>query len=235
MAQNILDYIVTDLYYDLMLRAYADRVSFPVTNNTQLRQKDYDPKIVEQVGAEGLADDLLPHQIYMNNFDHKVNKRGQYHTSDDNSSINIGAMNLFWYNAFGQNHREHGPATVRVNRLSKWHKDGLLYRPKKAIAIACKSVRFEWIYDTLYHREDGPEMVELHEVQMSCVNGAIQEVGVRKINYRWTIEDQPLDKTAISKVLQDFNFGIDILALDSVFKNDTDSFNFYNELVTEGE
>lgn len=233
MAQNILDYIVTDLYYDLMYRAYNGLVCFPVTNNTPLRREDYDAQIVERVEAEN--PEYLPDQIYMTNFNHQINDQGQFHTEDGNSSVHIGAMNLFWHNESGQNHRECGPATVRVNRLSRWHKDGLIHRPGKSPAITCGSVRFEWIYDTLYHREDGPEMVELHEVQIACMNGVIQEIGVGRLNYRWKIDNQQLSKTDVAAVLRKFKFGIDILALDSVFKDETDAFNFYNELVTEGE
>ncbi len=234
MAKNILDYIVTDLYYDLVVRACGNDVRFPVTENTQLRRKDFDPEIVEKVKADGNEDDL-PDQIYMTNFHHRTNSWRQFHTEDDSSSVHIGAMNLFWNNESGQNHRERGPATVRISNLSKWHKDGIIHRPGKSPAITCRSVRFEWIYDTLYHREDGPEMVELHEVQMACMDGVIQEIGVRRLNYRWIIDNQHLNKDQVAAVLRKFNFGIDILALDSVFQNDTDAFNFYNELVTEGE
>lgn len=233
MARNILDYIVTDLYYQLIHRHYDGRVYFPVTINTELNRSDYNPQIVTEVEAAGDGVDI-PDQIFLDKFDYQINGLGQFHTGNDNSSLNSGYMSLSW-NTNNEPHRENGPAVIRTIGLSKWHQNGKIHRPRNGVAIACKSVRFEWIREGVYHREDGPEMVELHEVQIGCQDGIVQNVGVRKINYRWKIDNQNLDKNTITTVLQKYNFDIDLLSLGSVFRNETDAFNFYNELVTEDE
>lgn len=235
MARNILDYIVTDLYYQLIRRHCDGRVDFPVTYNTELKRADYDPKLVAEVVKAGDGADL-PDLVFFDKFDHRVNELGQFHTDDDNSSLHSGFMNLFWQpTLYAGPHREDGPAIIRAIGMSKWHQDGKLHRPRRGVAITCKSVRFEWLREAGYHREDGPEMVELHEVQIGCQDGIVQDVGVRRINYRWKIDNQTLDRNTIATVLRKFNFSIDLLSLGSVFRNDTDAFNFYNELVSEDE
>lgn len=234
MAENILDYIVTDLYYQMVFRAYGGAMRFPVSDNTRLGRNDYDPQIVEEVTAGGDAADL-PDMIYMKNFTHQIDDQGQFHTSlPDESSMHIGSMNLFWTDSDMRATRDVGPCTIRARGISKWHANGLLHRDGRD-AITCKSVRFEWVKDTVFHREDGPEMVELHEVQMTCDKGAIKTVGLRRINYRWTIEGVALDRKDIELVLKKNNFGINILSLDNVFRSESEAFHFYNELITVEE
>lgn len=224
--ESILEYVIPDTYYrlphesDMSIRELYQRGAI----DGSLMAHDFDTNILEGIEACGMSDEV-PDHITVKDYKHQTNRQKQFHTGNAAPSLSCSTMLLSW-----KREREKGPATVRMDRLVKWHHEGLLHRTEGHAALVCKNLKFEWFKDGEYYRESGPHIIKIHNLQLTFHMGHLINTAFSGIDYRWAIEGNVIRQAFIERVITEHGFKIDLFHPHNVFKNDTQEFEFYTEL-----
>lgn len=231
MINNILEYLVTDIYFQLWLVAHAsDKNSFTFT------REDWDDTLVAQF-PDGYD---IPDYISVEpGFVHHVNSDGRFHLGRNAASIGVSEMTIAWGNTYKSNNgkrilmdinRKVGPAKIIITNLKKWHHDGVLHR-RRGDAIIIKHATFIWGKKGLYGRDAGPYQITLKQVKAKAHLGDVSDFKHSNISTSWsTTSGRRLGSLMIRDIIATNDIEVDLLANDSVFKDATDEVIFLTEI-----
>lgn len=225
MISNILEYALTDAYFLLWLYASkGERSSGTFTHENWL------PALVEQFEDK----EAVPSRIRVDNADYQMNRAGQFHTGTNKPTVTFDAMHIFWESGPTKDvGRKHGPAKITLNKVRKWHHEGVLHR-RRGDALICDGATFSWAEKQpgAFHREGGPYQIALRTITVQANKGKLTEIGFRSISTSWiTHGGQIVPESKVRKVLSENNLHVNWLAAtDSVFADAADEFVFWTEL-----
>ena len=221
MEKSILDLVIPDAHF-ILVAGDLMRVREEGLATTERYKDGFNPQMVQAIKDAGMEEDI-PDYIRVDHYQHQVNGHSQYHTGNDKPSLQTVGMQMQWAAP------RKGPSRVQVSRLKKWHHEGVIHR-RRANALICKTMRFEWVRDATYYRESGPFMITLKNVQMFFNMGQMTQFTMEKLGYRWAIEGRELSQQFVEAVINQHGFKLDLLHPVSVFRDDVQEFEFYTEL-----
>ncbi len=230
MITNILEYLVTDIYFQLWLIAHMkDDERFTFT------KEDWDDNLITQFPN----DTDIPDYISVGpGFLHHLNTEGRFHLGRNAASISISEMTIAWgktYTNIAKNtkidiSRKVGPAKIIITNMRKWHHDGILHR-RRGDSIIIKNATFIWGKMGVYGRDTGPYQISLKQVRAKSHLGDVSDFKHANISTNWsTTSGRRLGSLMIRDIIATNNIEVDLLANDSVFNDATDEVIFLTEI-----
>lgn len=230
MITNILEYLVTDIYFQLWLVAHAkDEKRFTFT------REDWDNSLIEQFPT---GYDIPDYISVEPGFTHHVNADGRFHLGRNAASVGISEMIIGWGNTHKSDsgkilidiNRKVGPAKIIITNLRKWHHDGVLHR-RRGDSIIIKNATFVWGKKGSYGRDTGPYQISLKQVRAKAHLGNVSDFKHSNISTSWsTTSGRRLASFTIRDIIATNDIEVDLLANDSVFRDATDEVIFLTEI-----
>lgn len=231
MIDNILEYLITDVYYQLWMVAHeADSTRYVFT------REDWDENLVAQFPDPSIIPDYIGMEPGCT---HHLNEAGRFHLGRNEASLSFSEMTIAWGKVSkGEGttkirldiDRKDGPAKIIITNLRKWHHDGVLHR-KRGDAVIIKNATFTWGRNGRYGRDTGPYHISLKQVRAKSHLGQVSDFRHSNISTSWsTSSGRRLSGLQVKNVIADNNIEVDLLAADSVFEDATDEVIFLTEI-----
>lgn len=230
MITNILEYLVTDIYYQLWMVAHAADDSRHV-----FTREDWDEGLVAQFPDPSDIPDYIsmePGSV------HHLNSAGRFHLGKNAASQSFSEMVVAWgKTAVSRSgrvlidiNRKTGPARIIITNLRKWHHDGVLHR-RRGDSLIVKGVTYVWGRNGVYGRDTGPYQVSLKQVRAKAHMGDVTDFRHSNISTTWsTSSGRRLAGFKVAEIIAQNDIEINLLSTDTVFKDATDEVIFLTEI-----
>lgn len=220
MYDNIIDYIISDLYVVLAL---TDRLK--MLNEYQRETHDIPVHV-----------DLGEHKFTMNREGELDSKRNSPSFVSKRIVMDWGILLDTRPDTLAQHHRDTGPAEIILEGVRKWHQNGRLHRVGKP-AIQVETARFVWYKNDRAFRDNGPYGITLQNVRIEAQHGLTEGIQVGGMNMDWNLPSgkrvpDSVFKRAIAKAQQE-EIEFELTNTGSVFKSDMDQMMFWSLLRDE--
>ncbi len=231
MIDNILEYLITDVYYQLWMVAHAANP----TRNVFTRE-DWDENLVAQFPDPSIIPDYIGMEPGGNCH---MNEAGRFHLGRNEPSLSFSEMTIAWGKVSSYSEgsrikldidRKVGPAKIVITNLHKWHHDGVLHR-RRGDAVIVKNATFTWGRGGKYGRDTGPYHISLKTIRAKAHMGQVSDFRHSNISTSWsTSSGRRLSGLQVKNVIADNNIEVNLLATDSVFEDATDEVIFLTEI-----
>lgn len=222
MITNILEYLVSDVYYQLWMSA-----TMAGGNKTTFNKEDWHPALVAQFDNPADIPDRI---IVKEGNQHHLNGDGNFHLGRNSPSLHIPEMKIFWNDESGDIGRKVGPCKIVLTDVKKWHNDGVLHR-RRGDAIICKQATFTWGRHGTFRRDNGPYHIAIRKLSAQATNGSVFDWRMDGIIPTWSTEEgRRLSQIQIKEIASTCEIEINLLANDTVFSSDEDEFIFLTEI-----
>ncbi len=229
MISDILEYITTDVYYQLWMVAH----SADDTRNIFTRE-DWDSGLLEQLPSEK---DIPDYITVEDGSTHHLNANGRFHLGRNSPSQTFSEMVVGWgetKKSIGRisftPSRKVGPAKIIITNLRKWHHDGVLHR-RRGDSLIVKNTTFIWARNGHYGRDTGPYQISVKNLRAKSHLGEVSGFQHSNISTSWsTSSGRRLPSFVVNAIIADNDIEVDLLANDTVFKDATDEVIFLTEI-----
>ncbi len=233
MLENILEYIVTDVYVQLWM--YADAPPGELIRYRHMWR--------EELLAQFDDPNDVPDCIIMKEPTMHVNGSNEFHYGNNKEpTVSYKEMSIIWgerdahakedasaSELFRMN-RKTGPSLVKLTGVKKWHDHGLIHR-RRGDAIICNQATFTWAKNGTYLRADGPYHISLRGYQASGDKGEVDNMRLGSLVPSWaTMNNRRLPQITVRDVIQKNGLTVDLLAFGSVFPKPEDELIFLTEI-----
>lgn len=224
MFENVLEYVVSDAYYQLWLTAKSDN---PVRG-----REDFLPELVAQLDPADVPDFIeVTENEYNMNGDHR------FHCGSKEPSMKIKQLAIVWGEPLKggsegeyQLNRKDGPARIVLTEIKKWHHNGELHR-RRGDAVIVRHATFTWAKDGKYLRADGPYHLSIRGIQAEADKGLVGNFRMAGIVPSWsTLSQRKLSQQVVRDVIQKNKLKVNLLSTSSVFEDPADEMVFLTEI-----
>lgn len=230
MITNILEYLVTDIYYQLWMVAHAADSS-----RHEFTREDWDENLLAQFPD---AKDI-PDYIHMEpGSTHHLNSKGRFHLGRNSASMSFSEMVVAWGKTSVSKSgkilididRKVGPARIIITNSRKWHHDGVLHR-RRGDSLIVKSATFIWGRNGIYGRDTGPYQVSIKQIRAKAHMGEVTDFRHSNISTSWsTSSGRRLAGFTVQDIIASNDIEVNLLDVDTVFKDATDEVIFLTEI-----
>ncbi len=230
MITNILEYLVTDIYYQLWMVAHASN-----TSQHAFTREDWDEGLLTQFPDPADIPDYISVEPGST---HHLNSEGRFHLGRNAASQCFSEMIIAWGDTSRAKSgkilinisRKNGPARIIITNLRKWHHDGVLHR-RRGDSLIVKGVTYIWGRNGVYGRDTGPYQVSLKQIRAKSHLGSVTDFRHANISTTWsTSSGRRLPGSMITNIISSNDIDIDLLNTDTVFKDATDEVIFLTEI-----
>ncbi len=230
MITNILEYLVTDIYYQLWMVAHAADDSRHI-----FTREDWDEGLLAQFPDPADIPDCISMEPGST---HHLNSDGRFHLGRNAASMNFSEMVISWGEVSKSRtgrtliniSRKIGPARIIITNLRKWHHDGVLHR-RRGDSLIVKSVTYIWGRNGVYGRDTGPYQVSLKQIRAKAHLGDVTDFRHTNIATTWsTSSGRRLPGSMVTDIIASNDIEVDFLNTDTVFKDATDEVIFLTEI-----
>lgn len=230
MITNILEYLVTDIYYQLWMVAHAADSSRDI-----FTREDWDESLVAQFPNPADIPDYISVEPGST---HHLNNKGRFHLGRNAASMSFSEMVICWGKTSKTRSgktlvdidRKTGPAKIIITNLRKWHHDGVLHR-RRGDSLIVKGATYIWGRNGIYGRDTGPYQVSLKQVRAKAHMGDVTDFRHANISTTWsTSSGRRLAGFTVAEIIADNDIEVDLLNADTVFKDATDEVIFLTEI-----
>lgn len=224
MITNILEYVISDVYYQLWLAA---SIKSGDDKQRKFKREDWNPVLVSQFENPSEVPDII--EVKEGNV-HHLNSVGGFHLGRKDPSLYIPEMKISWVDEDGELNRKTGPSKITLTEVKKWHNDGVLHR-RRGDAFICKQATFTWSKHGLFCRDNGPYLISIRKPTAHANNGSVFDWKMDGIVPSWSTENgRRLSQMQIKDVVDKNELEINLLANDSVFRDIEEEFIFLTEI-----
>jgi len=231
MFTNLLEYVITDIYFQLWMACHIQDPSI----TAKCTDSKFHPALVEQLVHQMGDKTELPNNIRMgkNKTSYHLNNESKFHLGRKDPSQAYEQMVIEWYDVnYGVKdfHRVRGPAKIILTEVKKWHHDGLLHR-RRGDAFMCQQATFMYAKKGIYTRPDGPYQISISNIKAKADHGNVYDIRFDKIVPSWSTDSgRMLSMSKSKEVIARNGLMVDLLSVGSVFKNEEDEFIFLSEI-----
>lgn len=223
MTTNILEYIISDVYYQLWMVASSSSGS----QDRAFHKADWHPALVSQFDNPDDVPDMI--EVKEGNV-HHVNGEGNFHLGRNAPSVYIPEITIVWTNDKDEFDRKVGPSKITLTEVKKWHNNGVLHR-RRGDAVICKQASFTWGKKGEFRRNNGPYHVSIRKPAANSNDGFVSDWKMDGIVPSWNTENgRRLSQLQIKEVVAGNDLEINLLANDSVFLDIEEEFIFLTEI-----
>jgi len=230
MITNILEYLVTDIYYQLWMVAHAADSS-----RHEFTREDWDENLLAQF--PDVKD--IPDYIFVEpGSTHHLNAEGRFHLGRNSASMGFSEMVIAWGKTTALKSgkiqvdidRKVGPARIIITNSRKWHHNGVLHR-RRGDSLIVKRATFIWGRHGAYGRDTGPYQVSIKQIRAKAHMGEVTDFRHSNISTSWsTSSGRRLAGFMVQDIIASNDIEVNLLGVDTVFKDATDEVIFLTEI-----
>lgn len=228
MIENILEYIISDVYVQLWLTATEQK-------KDQRTREHWRPELTEQFSDPK----HIPDGILIEGITAHVDGSGAFHFGDSSEpTLSFKKMVIVWGSETKDNgddevfniDRKNGPARVTLTDVKKWHHQGTLHR-RRAHGLLCTQATYTWARGDTYKRAGGPYHISVRGFKANADRGVVSDITLTSIVPSWATENgRRLDQVKARDIIRKNGLKVNLLAFGNTFTEPEDEIIFLTEV-----